>query len=110
MSVERFSGMTEEGARAAAGTKHALSKGGGLMRRVAVASLLGFALLAAAACEKKAEPRLEVKSEAKSTSPDGAKTTTTTETLQVGSTLAGTTETKDDAGRKSISVSIQPNR
>ncbi len=69
------------------------------MRRVALACLLGFALLTAAACEKKTEPRLEVKSQAKSTSPDGAKTTTTTETLQVGSTLAGTTETRSDTSQ-----------
>jgi hypothetical protein len=66
------------------------------MRRVAVAVLLGFVFLTAAACEKKETPRLEVKSEAKNTGADGAKATTTTESVQVGSTLAATTETKSD--------------
>ena len=69
------------------------------MRREAVAFLLGFVILTAAACEKKDVPRLEVKSEAKSTGPDGAKTTTTTESVQVGTTLAGTTETKSDTSQ-----------
>ena len=69
------------------------------MRREAVAFLLGFVVLAAAACEKKEAPQLEVKSQAKSTGPDGAKTTTTTESVQVGTTLAGTTETKSDTSQ-----------
>ena len=66
------------------------------MRRVAVVVLLGFVFLAAAACDKKETPRLEVKSEAKNTGPDGAKATTTTESVQIGSTLSATTETKSD--------------
>ncbi len=66
------------------------------MRRAAMVILLGFVFLAAAACEKKETPRLEVKSEAKNTGPDGAKATTTTESVQIGSTLSATTETKAD--------------
>jgi hypothetical protein len=66
------------------------------MRQHATAFILGIALLAVAGCAKKEEPRLEVKSQAKSTNADGGKTTTTTESLQVGSTLAGTTETTSD--------------
>ena len=66
------------------------------MRQHATAVILGTVLLAVAGCAKKEEPRLEVKSQAKSTNADGGKTTTTTESLQVGSTLAGTTETSSD--------------
>ena len=66
------------------------------MRQHATAVILGIVLLAVAGCAKKEEPRLEVKSQAKSTSAEGKKTTTTTESLQVGSTLAGTTETMSD--------------
>jgi hypothetical protein len=69
------------------------------MRREAVAVLLGFVLLTAAACEKKETPRLEVKSQAKNTGPDGAKATTTTESVQVGSTLSATTETRSDTSQ-----------
>jgi hypothetical protein len=67
------------------------------MRRIMSLFLLGSALLAGAACEKKEAPRLEVKSQAQSTSADGAKTTTTTDSLQVGSTLVGTTETTSNS-------------
>jgi hypothetical protein len=63
------------------------------MRQQGTAFILGIVLLAGAGCAKKEEPRFEVKSQAKSTNADGGKTTTTTESLQVGSTLAGTTET-----------------
>ena len=66
------------------------------MRQHWPALILGVILVAGAACEKKEEPRLEVKSSAKSTSADGARTTTTTETVQVGSTLVGKTETTAD--------------
>src|SRR6185295_14923239 len=69
---------------------------GGSMQRQPTIFLLGIILAAGAGCEKKGEPRTEVKSTVKSTSADGAKTTTTTEALQVGSTLAGTTETTSD--------------
>jgi len=55
--------------------------------------LAAAALILAAAC-KRAEPAtVETKSETKSTNPDGSKTTTSTETKQVGSTVASTTET-----------------
>ena len=67
------------------------------MRQHATAVILGIVLLAVAGCAKKEEPRLEVKSQAKSTNVDGGKTTTTTESLQVGSTLAETTETPSDS-------------
>ena len=66
------------------------------MRLHATAVILGFVLLGLAGCEKKEEPRLEVQSKAKSTNPSGGKTTTTTESLQVGSTLSATTETSSD--------------
>ena len=66
------------------------------MRHNATAVILGIVLLAVAGCAKKEEPRLEVKSQAKSTNADGGKTTTTTESLQVGTTLAETTETSSD--------------
>lgn len=66
------------------------------MPRHTTVFLLGIVLAAGAGCEKKGEPRTEVKSSVKSTSADGAKTTTTTEALQIGSTLAGTTETTSD--------------
>jgi len=66
------------------------------MRQHATAVILGIVLLAVAGCAKKEEPRLEVKSQAKSTNADGRKTTTTTESLQVGTTLAETTETSSD--------------
>jgi hypothetical protein len=66
------------------------------MRQHCTALILGIVLLAVAGCAKKEEPRLEVKSSAKSTNADGGKKTTTTESLQVGSTLAGTTETSSD--------------
>lgn len=69
------------------------------MQRQATVFLLGIALAAGTACEKKEEPRTEVKSTVKSTSADGAKTTTTTEATQIGSTLAGTTETKSDTAQ-----------
>lgn len=59
-------------------------------------AVLGIALLVLAGCAKKDQPRLETKSEQKETSADGAKTTTMTEAVQVGSTLAGTTETRSD--------------
>jgi len=66
------------------------------MRQHATAFILGVILVAGAGCEKKEEPRLEVKSQAKSTNAEGAKTTTTTESVAVGSTLAGKTETTSD--------------
>jgi hypothetical protein len=66
------------------------------MRQQGTALILGIVLLAGAGCAKKEAPRLEVKSQAKSTNADGGKTTTTTESVQVGSTLAGTTETTSD--------------
>ena len=69
------------------------------MRQQGTAFILGIVLLAGAGCAKKEEPRLEVKSSAKSTNADGGKTTTTTESLQVGTTLAGTTETTSDTTR-----------
>ena len=66
------------------------------MRQHVTAVILGIVLLAVAGCAKKEEPRLEVKSQAKSTNADGGKTTTTTESLQVGTTLAETTETSSN--------------
>jgi hypothetical protein len=63
------------------------------MRQHQTAIILGIVLVAGAGCAKKEEPRMEVKTEAKSTDATGAKTTTTTESVQVGSTLVGKTET-----------------
>ena len=44
-------------------------------------------------CRRAETPRVETKAETKSTNPDGSKTTTSTETKQIGSTVASTTET-----------------
>jgi hypothetical protein len=66
------------------------------MRQYASAFILGIVLLSVSGCAKREEPRVEIKSSEKSTNADGGKTTTTTESLQVGSTLAGTTETTSD--------------
>jgi hypothetical protein len=64
------------------------------MNRLRHASFLAAVFLAAVfACRRAETPRVETKSETKSTNPDGSKTTTTTESKQVGSTLASTTET-----------------
>ena len=63
------------------------------MRQQGTALILGIVLVAGAGCAKKEEPRVEVKSSEKSTSADGVKTTTTTESVQIGSTLVGKTET-----------------
>ena len=78
------------------------------MRQHATAFILGIVLLAVAGCAKKEEPRLEVKSQAKSTNADGGKTTTTTESLQVGSTLAGTTETTSDTAHGKQILKLDP--
>lgn len=65
------------------------------MSRIGWISLVTAALLATPlACRKAETPKVETKSETKSTNADGSKTTTTTETKQIGSTLAATTETK----------------
>ena len=61
------------------------------MRRFS--SLTAILLAAGLECRRAETPRVETKSETKSTNPDGSKTTTTTESKQVGSTLASTTET-----------------
>ena len=74
----------------------------GFMRPIMSLFLLGSVLFAGAACEKNKEPRTEVKSSVKSTSADGAKTTTTTEAVRVGSTLAGTTETTSDTSQGKV--------
>jgi uncharacterized protein len=64
------------------------------MKRMPWISLLAAAaVIALAPACKRAEPSIETKSETKSTNPDGSKTTTSTETKQVGSTVASTTET-----------------
>jgi uncharacterized protein len=64
------------------------------MKRMHWISLLAAAaVIALAPACKRAEPSIETKSETKSTNPDGSKTTTSTETKQVGSTVASTTET-----------------
>ncbi|HEV8117312.1 MAG TPA: hypothetical protein VGQ32_02240 [Thermoanaerobaculia bacterium] len=64
------------------------------MKRTPWISLLtAAAVIALAPACKRAEPSIETKSETKSTNPDGSKTTTSTETKQVGSTVASTTET-----------------
>jgi hypothetical protein len=55
--------------------------------------LAAAALVLAAGCRRAETAAVETKSEAKSTNPDGSKTTTSTETKQVGSTVASTTET-----------------
>jgi hypothetical protein len=58
-----------------------------------ISLLAAAAVIALAPACKRAEPSIETKSETKSTNPDGSKTTTSTETKQVGSTVASTTET-----------------
>jgi hypothetical protein len=66
-------------------------------RRMGPGPLLGAALLLLAAplaCRKTEAPKVETKTETKSTNPDGSRMTTTTETKQIGSTLVSTTETK----------------
>jgi hypothetical protein len=75
---------------------------GGVMRRVMSLFLLGGVLFGGMACEKNREPRTEVKSSVKSTDADGAKTTTTTEAVRVGSTLAGTTQTTSDTSHGKV--------
>jgi hypothetical protein len=52
-----------------------------------------LALVLAPACRRAETATIETKSETKSTNPDGSKTTTSTETKQIGSTVASTTET-----------------
>ena len=66
------------------------------MKRTHWISLLTAAVAALAvapACHRAETPAIETKSETKSTNPDGSKTTTSTETKQIGSTVASTTET-----------------
>lgn len=59
-----------------------------------IAGLGSAAVLAGlVACHRTETPRVETKSETKSTNADGSRTTTSTETRQVGSTIASTTET-----------------
>lgn len=72
------------------------------MRREILAPLMVVSVLAAApACHKATTAKVVSKSETKSTSPDGGRTTTTTETKQIGSTIASTTETTSSgAGRR----------
>ena len=66
------------------------------MRRTPFVSVLASLLLAAfLGCAKKEAPQVETKAETRSTNPDGSRTTTTTESKQVGSTMAATTETKE---------------
>lgn len=58
-------------------------------------SLLVAALLfPALACNRSETPKVESKTETKSTNADGSRSTTTTETKQIGSTVAVTTETR----------------
>ncbi len=76
------------------------------MRREGLTAL-GIALLVLAGCQKKEEPRLETRSEQKSTSAEGAKTTTTTQSLQVGSTLAGTTQTTSDTSHGKVKTETE---
>ncbi|MEO8191097.1 MAG: hypothetical protein ABI682_12210 [Acidobacteriota bacterium] len=56
--------------------------------------LLAALLIPALACNKAETPKVESKTETKSTNADGSKSTTTTETTQIGSTVAVTTETR----------------
>lgn len=64
------------------------------MKRTPWIPLLAAAALAfAPACRRAETAAVETKSETKSTNPDGSKTTTSTETKQIGSTVASTTET-----------------
>jgi uncharacterized protein len=64
------------------------------MKRTPWILLLAAAALAVGpACRKAETATIESKSETKSTNPDGSKTTTSTETKQIGSTVASTTET-----------------
>ncbi len=64
------------------------------MTRTRGISLLTAVLLASSfGCRRAETPKVESKTETTSTNADGGKTTTTTETKQVGSTVAVTTET-----------------
>ncbi|MDQ2869858.1 MAG: hypothetical protein M3S32_03875 [Acidobacteriota bacterium] len=51
------------------------------------------------ACQRTETPKVESKTETKSTNADGSRSTTTTETKQVGSTVAVTTETRAGGAR-----------
>ncbi len=72
-------------------------------------SLLAAGLLVSAvACHRTETPKVESKTETKSTNADGSRSTTTTETKQVGSTVAVTTETRAGGagGGKSASETV----
>ncbi|MCA1582727.1 MAG: hypothetical protein LC796_15315 [Acidobacteria bacterium] len=63
-------------------------------------SLLAAGLLVSTfACHRAETPKVESKTETKSTNADGSRSTTTTETKQVGSTVAVTTETRAGGAR-----------
>jgi hypothetical protein len=62
-------------------------------RKPAIPLLVAALLALSPACRRAETPQVETKSETKSTNPDGSKTTTSTETKQIGSTVASTTET-----------------
>jgi hypothetical protein len=62
-------------------------------RKPAITLLVAILFTLLPACRRAETPQVETKAETKSTNPDGSKTTTSTETKQIGSTVASTTET-----------------
>ncbi|HEY6050758.1 MAG TPA: hypothetical protein VIZ58_05870 [Thermoanaerobaculia bacterium] len=62
-------------------------------RKTAISLLVAILFGLSLACRRAETPQVETKAETKSTNPDGSKTTTSTETKQIGSTVASTTET-----------------